>query len=62
MISFIVWIIGTALCLWAAYEIITLPGDMAKKLLFIVALLLTSWIGLTVYYFWAREQVGKWVK
>lgn len=62
MISFIIWIIGVVLCVKAALEIFTLDGDMTKKLLCIVILLLTSWVGLVVYYFWAREQVGQWVK
>lgn len=62
MISFIIWIIGVVLCIKAVLEILSLPGDMTKQLLCIVILLLTSWIGLVVYYFWAREQVGQWVK
>lgn len=62
MISFIIWIIGVVLCLKAALEIFALPGDMTKKLLCIIVLILTSWVGLVVYYFWAREQVGQWVK
>lgn len=62
MISFIIWIIGVVLCLKAALEIFALTGDMTKKLLCIIVLILTSWVGLVVYYFWAREQVGQWVK
>jgi hypothetical protein len=62
MISFIIWIIGVVLCIKAVLEILSLPGDMTKQLLCIVILLLTSWVGLVVYYFWAREQVGQWVK
>lgn len=62
MISFIIWIIGVVLCIKAVLEILSLAGDMTKKLLCIVILLLTSWVGLVVYYFWAREQVGQWVK
>jgi uncharacterized BrkB/YihY/UPF0761 family membrane protein len=62
IVSFIIWVIGIVLCVKAALEIFAHTGDVAKKLLCIVVLLLTSWVGLAVYYFWARERVGEWVK
>lgn len=62
MIAFILWIIGLVLAVKAALEILKLEGDVVKKLLCVIALVLTSWIGIAVYYFWARERVAQWVK
>jgi hypothetical protein len=62
MISFIIWVVGLVLAIMAALEIYRLEGDMIKKVLFIVLLLLTSWIGLAVYYLLARKEIANWVK
>lgn len=62
MIGTIIWIIGLILCIKAALEIWNLPVDTAKKLLAIVVLLLTSWVGLVVYYFFARGKMADWLK
>jgi hypothetical protein len=37
---------------------ITLPG----KVLTTVAVLLTSWLGILVYYLWARHHLTEWFK
>ncbi len=62
MIAFILWIIGIVLAVKAALEILKLEGDTVKKLLCVIVLVITSWIGIGVYYFWARERVAQWVK
>lgn len=62
MIGFIIWIIGLVLAIKAALEIYRLEGDFIKKLLFIILVLCTSWLGLCVYYFFAREKMIEWVK
>lgn len=46
MIGFIIWIIGLVLTIKAGMEIWKTNGDMAKKLLFIVLIIITSWLGL----------------
>jgi hypothetical protein len=43
-------------------EIFALAGEMPKKIIAAVIVLLTSWIGLAVYYFYAREKMAEWVK
>ena len=43
-------------------EIYRLNGDFIKKVLFIVLVLCCSWIGLAVYYLFAREKMAQWVK
>lgn len=62
MIGTIIYIIGILLCIKAALEILKLEGDFIKKLIFIILLVATSWIGLVVYYFIARDKIAGWVK
>ena len=62
MTGFIIWLVGFVLGIKAALEIYKLNGDLVKKILFIVVLLCASWVGLVVYYFFAREKVAQWVK
>ena len=60
--GFIIWLIGLILVIKAVLEIMKWEGDTVKKLLVAIILLLTSWIGLLVYYFWGRENLPKMVK
>lgn len=62
MIGFIIYIIGLVLCIKAVLEILALNGDMPKKLIAAILIIITSWIGLAVYYFYARENMAQWVK
>ena len=45
----------------AALEIGRLYAPWEKKLLAIVLILLTSWIGLFFYYFYARSRMTGWL-
>jgi len=62
MIGFIIWIIGVVLCVKAVLEIMKWPVDGVKKLLVAIIILLTSWIGICVYYFWGRENLPQILK
>lgn len=62
MIGFIIWLIGLVLTVKAAIEIWKLNANIAKKLLAIVLIVLTSWIGLAFYYFYAKEKMSGWLK
>lgn len=63
MISFIIWIVGVVLTIKAAIDIWNINGgDTIKKILFIVLIVLTSWIGLLFYYFIGKEKMPEWVK
>lgn len=62
MVALIIWIIGLVLTVKAAIEILNLEGDTVKKLLSVIVLILSSWLGLLLYYFWAREKVAEWVR
>ncbi len=59
MIGFIIWIIGLVLTIkyleneWCYGE---------KKLLFIVLIIITSWLGLAFYYFYAKNKITEWMR
>ena len=62
MIALLIWIVGLILTIKACLEIGKLPVDGVKKLLAIIVLLITSWIGLLVYYFYAKDKLTDWLK
>lgn len=62
MIGFIVWVIGVVLAIKAVLEIMRWPVDGVKKLLVAIIVLLTSWVGVCVYYFWGRENLPQMLK
>lgn len=61
MIGFVVWIIGLVLTIKAAIEIGRLRVPLERRLLAIVLILLTSWLGLFFYYFYARGRMAGWL-
>ncbi|MFA6812891.1 MAG: hypothetical protein WCR45_07360 [Bacteroidaceae bacterium] len=62
MIGFIIWIIGLVLTIRATIEIWNMGGETAKRLLAIIILLITNWIGLILYYFVFKPELPKWLK
>lgn len=62
MIGFIIWIIGVVLTIKAAVEIWNLNVDPVKKIVVIVLLVLTSWLGIAVYYLVAKDKLATWLK
>ena len=62
MIGFIIWIIGLILAIKAVLEIMKWNVDGVKKLLVAILVLLTSWIGPAVYYFWGRDNLPQMLK
>ena len=61
MIGFIIWIIGVVLTIKAAIEIWNLNVDPVKKIVVIVLLVLTSWLGIAVYYLVAKAKLATWL-
>ena len=63
MIGFIIWIIGVILTIKAAMEMCQWKDIAAeKKIVAIILIILTSWIGLAVYYFWGKENLPQMLK
>lgn len=62
MISFLIWLIGTILAIKAVLEILKMPISTAGKVICAVVVLCTSWVGLAVYYFYAKDKIVDWFK
>ena len=61
MIGFVIWIIGLILTFRAAIEIWTINAAVEKRLIAIVLIVLTSWIGLLFYYFYGKARMPQWL-
>lgn len=59
MITFIIWIIGVVLAIKAVLEIMKWPVDGVKKLVVAILVIITSWVGIAVYYLWGRENLPR---
>ena len=62
MIGFVIWIIGLILTFRAAIEIWNINAAVEKRLIAIVLIVLTSWLGLLFYYFYGKERMAGWSK
>lgn len=62
MVGFIIWIVGIILTIKAAIEIWNLNAAPEKRIIAIVLILLTSWVGLLFYYFYGKERMPEWLK
>ncbi len=62
MIAKIIYIVGIILCIKAVLEILKMNIGTAGKAISIIVLLLTSWIGLLVYYLFAKDKLSSWFK
>lgn len=62
MIGFILYVIGIVLCVKAVLEVLKMPISNAGKVISIILLLVTSWVGLAVYYFYAKQHLTEWFK
>ena len=62
MIGFVIWIIGLILTFRAAIEIWNINAAVEKRLIAIVLIVLTSWLGLLFYYFYGIARMAGWLK
>ena len=58
----ILYIVGVVLSVLAVIDIIKKPISLVGKIICCVAVLLTSWIGLLVYYLYAKNHLTEWFK
>ena len=58
----IIYIIGVVLSVLAVLDIIKKPISLVGKIITAVLVLATSWIGLAVYYLYAKDRLTKWFK
>lgn len=62
MLSSIIYIAGIVLAVLAVLDILKKPISTAGKVITSIAVLLLSWIGLAVYYFYAKDHLTEWFK
>ena len=58
----LVYIIGVVLSIVAVVDILKKPISMVGKIISCVLVLAFSWIGLLVYFLFARNRLTKWFK
>ena len=58
----IIYIVGLVLAILAVLDIFKKPISLAGKLISALVVLMTSWIGLLVYFLWGKDQLVKWFK
>lgn len=61
MIGFIIWIVGVVLTIKAAIEIAGMGVSVWKRIIAIILILATSWLGLIFYYLIARDRMESWL-
>lgn len=58
----IIYLIGLVLAVLAVIDICKKPISVVGKVICSVLVLATSWIGLIVYYLWAKDHITEWFK
>ena len=58
----IIYIIGVVLAVLAVLDIVKKPISAIGKVISIVLVLITSWVGLVVYYLYAKNHLTEWFK
>ncbi len=58
----LIWLAGLICAIWCVLDIFKKPISIVGKLILTVIVLATSWLGLVLYYFWARHHVTTWFK
>ena len=58
----IIYLIGLVLSIIAVLDILKKPSSLVGKIVTAVIVLLTSWIGLIVYFLYAKNHLTEWFK
>ena len=59
MIGTIIWLIGLVCAIWCVLDIFKKNISTAGKVIASVVVLLTSWVGFAVYYFYGRRSTRR---
>ena len=62
MLGTILYIVGLVLAIAAVLDIIKKPISLVGKIICCAVVLLTSWVGLAVYYLYAKDHITEWFK
>ena len=58
----IIYLVGLVLSILAVIDIIKKPITLVGKIICCVIVLAPSWVGLIVYFLWAKNHITKWFK
>ncbi len=58
----IIYLIGLVLSIIAVLDILKKPISLVGKIICAVVVLATSWVGLLVYYLYAKDHITEWFK
>ena len=58
----IIYVIGVVLSVLAVIDILKKPISVIGKIISAVLVLCTSWVGLAVYYLYAKDHLTDWFK
>ena len=58
----IIYFVGIVLSVLAVLDILKKPISLVGKIICAALVLLTSWIGLLVYYLYAKDHITEWFK
>lgn len=58
--STIIYLVGVVLSVIAVLDILKKPITLVGKIITAVLVLCTSWIGLAVYYLYAKDHLTDW--
>lgn len=58
----IIWLVGTVLAIMAVMDVFKKNMNTGWKIVWSLLLLATGWIGLAVYYFFAKDKIEGWSK
>lgn len=58
----IVWLAGLVCTIWCVMDIFKKEISTSGKVIASIIVLLTSWVGLVVYYFYAKDRLTEWFK
>lgn len=61
MVGFVIWIVGLVLTIKAALEIWHIHAPAERRLIAIILVVLTSWIGLLFYYCYGKSRMPRWL-
>jgi len=62
MLSSLIYIAGVVLAVLAVLDIIKKPISLVGKVITAILVLATSWVGLAVYYLYAKDHLTEWFK
>ncbi|MBQ1856784.1 MAG: hypothetical protein II142_01220 [Bacteroidales bacterium] len=60
--STLIYLAGIVLAIVAVLDIVKKPIKTSGKIIASVILLLTSWVGLIIYYLYAKDHLTDWFK